>query len=222
MVGAHDARRSTDGREDALRLLDDVRVEVEPLPPLVLPDPGQDFFLRLLAEPLEPHQAILDAGVLQLADRADAQVVIDRLQLLGAKSGNRRHVQQAGGEGSLQLLMHGGPPRRDKLCDRALQGLADPLDVAQETLLHQDSRLLREALDHPRPSFIRLDLERILAFQFQEKGDLLKDGCDFTLGHNQQFILAEPSTQCGTVGARRAVPLQPLHRCASWPDLLAC
>src|SRR2546427_13117764 len=83
--------------------------------------------------------------------------------------------------------MQGRAPRRDKLRDRALQGLADPLDVAQEPLLHQHRRLFREALDHSRSRCIRLDLERILAFQLQEKGDLLKDGCYVTLGHGWEF-----------------------------------
>src|SRR2546427_7955917 len=175
MISVRDAGRSTDGREDALRLLDDVRVEVKPLPPFVLPDASQDLLLRLLAEPLETHQAVLDAGILQLADRADAELVVDRLQLLRPQPGNRRHVQQAGRESGLQLLIYGGPPRRDELRDRALQGLADPLDIAQDPLLHQNRRLFRETLDHSRSRCIRLDLERILPFQLQEKGDLLKN-----------------------------------------------
>src|SRR3989442_9140576 len=83
--------------------------------------------------------------------------------------------------------MQGRAPRRDKLRDRALQGLADPLDVAQEPLLHQHRRLFREALDHSRSRCIRLDLERILAFQLQEKGDLLKDGCYVTLRHGWEL-----------------------------------
>ena len=38
MISVHDARRSTDGHQDALRLLDDIRVKVEPLMAFELPD----------------------------------------------------------------------------------------------------------------------------------------------------------------------------------------
>src|SRR2546422_9832575 len=183
MIDAHDTRRSTDSRQDALRLLDDVRVKVDPLPPLVLPDAGQDLFLSLLAEPLEPHQAILDTGVLQLADRADAKLIVDRLDLLGPETRNRRHFQQTGREGSQQLLMQGRAPCRDKLRDCTLQGLADSLHVAQEPLLQQHCRILREAFDYARARRIRLDLEGILSLQLKEKRDLLQNGRDFTLGH---------------------------------------
>src|SRR5437867_10512369 len=96
-------------------------------------------------------------------------------------------------------------PRRDELRDRTLQGLADPLDVAQEPLLHQHRRLFREVLDHSRSRCIRLDLERILSFQLQEKGDLLKNGCDVTLGHGLSVYHAKREKGTGYFSLIRPV-----------------
>ena len=74
----------SDRPDEPFRFPDDRRVQVEPAPPLQLLDPLPDFILRLLTEARQADQAILDAGVLQLADRRDAQLIPHRCDLLGS------------------------------------------------------------------------------------------------------------------------------------------
>ena len=58
----------------------------------------EDVFLRLGAEAGQVEQAVLMAGALQLAERCDAQLIVEHLHLLGAQTGHAQQVEQAVGK----------------------------------------------------------------------------------------------------------------------------
>ena len=58
-------------------------------------DALEDVRLRLLAKPFQPGDLAVLAGLFELLDRFDPQLVVQRLDLLGAQAGDVEHRHQA-------------------------------------------------------------------------------------------------------------------------------
>ena len=154
-------------------------------------NPLQNLRLRLVAEALQFRHLTGFARGLQLLDGIKAELVVHRLHLLRAETGDAQHLDEARRDGRFQFLVILQPPRRHEFRDLLLQCLADALDVAKPVFLHHLRQRLGQRFDGARAILIRARLERILPLQFQQGADL-----DQNLRHTF-FVHA------GSLGARR-------------------
>ena len=137
-------------------------------PPL---DPFQDVRLRLLPEPRQTRHLARFAGALEVLERVDLQLLVERLDLLGPEAGHLEHRHQSRRRGRLEFLVISQPAGRHQFADLLLERLADPLDFPQPPLGHQLVQRLVQRLHRPRPVQVGPHLEGVLPVQLQQRGD---------------------------------------------------
>ena len=164
----------------------------EGLPPPVPPRIGrpvanarQDLLLAFLAESVERRHPPLRAGPRQFRDRTDPELLVQRLDLLRAQTGNFQHLHQAGGDRGLQFLVKLQPACRVQFGDFFRQRLADSRDGLQPVFGDDRAHILLQRLQRPRPRMIGAHLEGIFALQFQQHADLLQDSGYLVFGHTR-------------------------------------
>ncbi|MNY25155.1 hypothetical protein D3C86_1589160 [compost metagenome] len=180
-----------DGREQPFGRLDDVGVQEAPEVLLEEADAREDLVLGLGPEALERDQPVLVAGVLQLADRGDAQALVDGLDLLGAEVGDGEHLDEARGRRGHQLGMDRGGAGLDHLADHLGEPRANPLDGGQLALGDQAREVQVGGLEQARPTREGADLEGVLALQLHEGGDRFEGVGDGLLVHGGSIREAE-------------------------------
>lgn len=128
--------------------------------------------LRLGPEALESREPVLVAGILELADRLDAEGVVHCLGPLGSEPRDADHLDQAGGDRGLELFVVARPAGRHQLTDLLGQPLTDAFDLAQAPLASERREIALEPLDGAGRIHVSPALERVLALQLEESGDL--------------------------------------------------
>ncbi len=120
---------------------------------------------------------------LQVRHACDSQLLVQHLDLLRAQRWNIHQRQQTFRNRCAQFLVIFQPPRRHQLTDLLLQRLADPGQFAQPVFRDKLRHIPIEIIQRPRPIRIRPRLERILALQLQQDGDLLQNIRDLRFIH---------------------------------------
>lgn len=109
---------------------------------------------------------------------------MQREDLLRAQPGDLQHLHESGRHRGAELFQEFEPPRASQLRDLGGEGLADSLYAAQFTGLDQ-ARELRflYRLKGAGAALVGADLERILAREFEQRGDLRERIGDLVFGH---------------------------------------
>ncbi len=145
------------------------------LKPLHVIYPGEDAFLGLGAEPRQRYQAVLAAGVLQLAHRIDAQLFVELQRLLRPQAGNLHQLEQHGRHRCLQLVVIRQSPGGEKFADLLADGLADALGSVHPAAGHELRQVAVKLLQNPCRRLVRPDFERIVPLERQQHGDIGKN-----------------------------------------------
>ena len=147
-------------------------------------DALEDLLLGLGAETLELGDRAGLADLLQLREILDRELRPERADLLGPEPRDLHDLEQAGGDRSLELLVERqdavAAERRDLIDER----LAQPGNVGQLAAVDQLAEVLGEVLEDAGAGGVRADLERVLARQLHQGGDLVEDRRDVGFLHH--------------------------------------
>ncbi len=184
--GERDLREGAESREDRFgdggRFVPAVALAVGD----AVLDALEDLLLRLRAEALELGDRAGFADLLQLREVFDRKLRPERADLLRAEAGNLHHFEEAGGDRSLELLVERqdaiAAERRDLIDER----LAETRDLGELAAVDQLTEVLGHVLEDAGAGGVGADLERILARQLHEGGDLVEDGRDVVLLHHER------------------------------------
>ena len=94
-------------------------------------DPFQDLGLRLGPEPLEAGDPARLAGLAEVGQALDFQVVVEQLDLLRPEPGDAEQRDEAGGRRPLQFLEGGQLPGGRELGDLGQHRRPDPGDLGE-------------------------------------------------------------------------------------------
>jgi hypothetical protein len=143
----------------------------------------EDLLLRLDPEALQGQQAVLAAGILQLAQAGDAQLLPELAHPLGPQPGQLQDLLQARREGGLQGLQRRGFPRAHQLPDHLGDGGADAMDPGQSILGGQGLQAFRVAFHDTGRALEGQGLVGILPLQLAVHRDAGEDRGDLLVGH---------------------------------------
>ena len=164
--------------QQLLRGDEGLAVEVALLVALQVADAREDLLLRPGPETGQLDEAVLHAGVFQLAQGLDGELFVEGADLLRPQARDAQHLEMPGRDGGPELIVIVEAPRRDEFGDLFAEGLADALDGRQAAPPHQLFEALLEGLQAPRRVGVGDGLERRLALELEEHADLFEDADD--------------------------------------------
>ena len=135
----------------------------------------EDVLLRLRLDLRELAETAVLRGLLELVDRRDAQVVVDRSRGRRPHPRDAQEREEPGRHGRLQLLVTDRSPRRDELLDRLADRRADFRDLLEPFLLDELGERLAQIADRARRRTVRHGAEDVLALELEEVRDLVED-----------------------------------------------
>src|SRR5262245_39071546 len=135
------------------------------------------------------------AGVFQLADRRNAELVVDGLYFFRAHAWDGQHLQQARRDLLFQRVVVCQMAGRHELADLLRQRSADALEGLEFAAAHQFVEMWGiEASDDTCSSGVGPRFKRTLALEFQQYADFFKNVNDFLLIHTTSYALMHQST----------------------------
>ena len=146
-------------------------------------DLGAKFFLRRFAEAGQFRDPTRHAGVAQLFDRTDVQLLVKRLDLFRAEPRNREQLEDGSRKVRAQFLQIFDRPGRDELFDFFGDAFADAGNLGQRFSVLQIGNIAAESLNRTRRVRVSADLERIFVPQLHQRCDLLQRLGDLILRH---------------------------------------
>src|SRR5260221_10936282 len=158
-------------------------------------DAFEDFGLGLLAEPVEFGHLAGFAGGFEFGNGLDAELVVERLDFLGADAGNLEQLEKSGGNGGLEFIVIGQFPGGGEFGDFFLERLADALDFAEAFLRDDFFQRFAQGFEGAGGVGISAGLERVLALEFQQNTDLRKDFSDLFLIHGGNMAVKTQSSK---------------------------
>ena len=155
---------------------------------LAVADALEDLLLRLLPKAVERRHPSVGARGREFRQRFQPELLMEHLDFFRSQPRHLQHLQQARLDRSPELGQKLEAAGGVQLGDFLRQRLADALD-ALEPLVRDQPRQLRllDRLESPRTRLIGAHLERILALQLQQGGDLVQRVGNFVLGHVAEF-----------------------------------
>ena len=147
----------------------------------VLGDAAQHLLLELGAHARQHAQLLFQAQALQLIDGADAVVLEDQGDALGAESLDLQEFQRGGRESSEQQIAPLAASARHDFPQREGQPLADAGNGGDRArgVVEDVHDALRISLDGGRAVAIAADAERVLGGDLHQIGGFLEDARDF-------------------------------------------
>ena len=116
--------------------------------------------------------------------RSSTASCVQSADLLRSEAGDLHDLEEAGGNGRLELLVERqdavAAERRDLIDER----LAQARDVGQLAAVDEPAEVFGEVLEDAGARGVGADLERVLARQLHEGGDLVEDRRDVGLLHH--------------------------------------
>ena len=143
----------------------------------------EDVRRRLFPEPRQRCDIALFTGTLEARDRMDFERIPQCLDLFAPQSLHLEKCQNVGRKILAQVVVIFEPPRCRELCDFFPGRLADAFDRGEPFLRDELLERFRERLQRAGGVGVGADLERILALQLQQPGDVFENNSDLVLVH---------------------------------------
>lgn len=124
-------------------------------------DALEDVLLGLGAEALQVQQAVLLAGVLELAQVVQVELLVEDLGLLGAEAGDLQELEDARRDRAAQLQQIGALPLLHHLGDFFREARADALDILDLAGGDQVGWVLGQTLQDAGGVLVGADLEGV-------------------------------------------------------------
>ena len=143
----------------------------------VLPLEGdalQNLFLTLRAKPIQLRHLACLACLLQVLNRLDAQLLVDRLDLLRAHALHIEHLDQTGRDGGFQRVVIFQLTRLHQLSDFLNQRFAYALHFAETLLLDERFQRFCKPLQSACTIDVGAGLERILPLELEQDPDFFQ------------------------------------------------
>ncbi len=147
-------------------------------------DAFEDLILRLGAEALELGDRAGFTDLLQLHEVFDREQRPERADLLRAEARNLHNLEEAGGNGSLELLVERQDAVASERRDLVDERFAEAGDIGELACVDEFAQILGHVLEDTGAGGISADLERVLPGQFHERGDFVEDAGDVILLHH--------------------------------------
>ena len=136
---------------------------------------------------VELRQPVQGGDVMLLRQGAD---------LLRGQAGKAQQRRQALGNRALQVVVIAEPAAGQEFPDFTRQCLADSRYVFKAAAPLDGLQALFEAQKLPRGAPVGADAKRVVALQFQQIGDVVKDGADVVLIHRIIHLLSSSRRRC--------------------------
>ena len=189
--GEHSGGASERGQQ-LLRDDEGLAVEVALLVALQVADAREDLLLGPGPETGQLYEAILRAGVFQLAEGLDGKLFVEGADLLRSQAGDAQHLEMPGRDGGPELVVILKMSRRDEFGDLFAEGIADALDGRQAAPPHQLFEVLLEGLQPPCGIGVSDDLEGRLPLELEVNADLFEvrmmSFFEIKLGHGSSIL----------------------------------
>ena len=118
-----------------------------------------------------------------MLNRADLEFLVKGFDLFRAETRNREQFQDGRRKFRAQLLQIFQRTSGGELFDLERDAFADAGNFSQRFFILQVRDVSTKCFDRARGVDVRSNLERILAFQFEQRADVLQNSGDFTFGH---------------------------------------
>src|SRR2546430_5823442 len=143
-----------------------------------------NFRLRRFAKARQLGNTAGFTGRLQVCDRADFQLLVERFDFFRAQPGNGKQFENGGRKFRAQFIEKleaaGGSQFADFCGDR----FPDSGDLFQRLLILQVGKAGTESFDRARGILIGANFERIFFFEFQQRRDFFERSGNLFLGHH--------------------------------------
>src|SRR5579883_688802 len=156
----------------------------------IIPAPGNALAYvggSLFAKSLELGNSAIPACLFELLDAVDPKLVMNHLDFFGADPWNFEHGHKSGRNGGLEFLEVNKPASRNEFGDFLLERISNPGDLAETVFRDNSLERLIEAFERAGSIGIRPGFERVLAFQFEEHGDLVEHFSHLSLVHRRKI-----------------------------------
>ena len=144
---------------------------------LALVERLQDQRFLLRAHPLHRANPAVDAGFFEIVERSDIEIAIERRHRLRTHALQPQQIEDGRGELGDEIAMHRGVARLGNLADARGEILADAGNLPQAGLV-EPSQIVRVVARDVGAVAVGADLERILALDLEQVGDLPENARD--------------------------------------------
>ena len=145
-------------------------------------DPLEDQLLRPLREPADRANAACPRRDFQIAERQDAELVVELLDRLRPEARDLEDLDEARRHLFAEPLEIGHPARRDELGDLVGDRLADARDLRRRPVPEGDDEVDRAPTDGIGRPVVGDRLEGELALDLEDVADLVEDSGEVTVG----------------------------------------
>jgi len=144
---------------------------------------GEDVGLRFFTKAGQFRDFSLLTGGFQLFGAFEAELVVEGFDLFGSKAGDGEHEEQARRDRIFQFLVVGEFAGGEKLANFFVDAFANALDVGLRLRREDGFQRLAQGFDGAGGVLVGARLEWVLAFEFEQGGDLRQYLCDLFLIH---------------------------------------